>query len=340
MLKKTLCYLLYFFSCACTYSQQHFSFTVIDSADTNSTLAIGESYFQQTFSMNVNSGSVACKNNRYQFEGTLEHPTAVRIFFADDKRYAKFNQFFFIEPGSQEIVIKKGAQGLYVAKRPATKIESELQSFLHFVNSDNIDTILEPKILVSYIQKNPSSYIGLFKLIDQSFVNDFSNEFRAAKSLFNREILTTKEFNYFENRYLKELNIPTIEVTNDVKAKVKVNLNSTDGKYTLLVVWFNDCLPCIREMKQLVTLNQAPEFSSRIRIVHISVDSLKFIDENKATLKKHGATWKNYWDVEGIELKKHIILDRYPTSLLIDEQANVIAKNIVVDKIFDYIISK
>ncbi|NCU05612.1 MAG: hypothetical protein GXC73_16705 [Chitinophagaceae bacterium] len=290
--------------------------------------------------MNVNSGSVACKNNRYQFEGTLEHPTAVRIFFADDKRYVKFNEFFFIEPGSQEIVIKRGAQGLYVARRPATKIESELQSFLHVVNSDNIDTILEPEILVSYIQKNPSSYIGLFKLIDQSFMNDFANEFRVVKSLFNSELLTTKEFKYFENRYLKELNLPAIEVTNDVKAKVNVNLNSTDGKYTLLVAWFNNCLPCIREMKQLVILNQDPEFSRRIRIVHVSVDSLKFINENKATLKKHGAAWENYWDVDGVELKKHIILDRYPTSLLIDEKANVIAKNIVVEKIVDYIISK
>lgn len=108
---------------------------------------------------------------------------------------------------------------------------------------DNIDTILEPELLVSYIKKNPSSYIGLFKLIDQSSMHDFSTEFRAVKSLFNSELLTTNEFKYFENRYLKELNLPAIEVTNDVKEKVKLNLNSTGGKYTLLVVWFNDCLP-------------------------------------------------------------------------------------------------
>lgn len=340
MLKKILYSFLCFFSCAYSYSQQHFSFTVIDSANTNSTLAIGESYFQQTFGMKVNAGSVTCKNNRYHFEGTLEHPTAVRIYFSGDKRYARFNQFFFIEPGSQEIVIKKGEQGLYIAKRPNTKIESELQSFLHFVNSDNIDSILAPEMLVSYIEKNPSSYIGLFKLIDQSFMNDFSSEFKVVNSLFNTEIRKTKEYEYFENRYLKQLNLPSIEVTNDVKEKVSVSLNSTNGKHTLLVVWFNDCLPCIREMKQLVVLNQDPEFGRKIRIVHISVDDLKFIEENKATLKKHGATWENYWDVDGTGLKKHIILDRYPTTLLIDEHANVVAKNIVVEKIFDYIISK
>lgn len=237
-------------------------------------------------------------------------------------------------------MIKKGEKGLYIAQRPATKIESELQLFLQFIKSDNIDTILEPEILVSYIKRNPSSYIGLFKLIDQSTMNDFSTEFRAVKSLFNSELLATNEFKYFESRYLKELNLPVIEVTNDVKEKVKLNLKSPAGKYTLLVVWYNDCLPCIREMKHLVTLNQDPEFKRRIRIVHVSIDSLKFIKENKTTLKKHGVTWENYWDVEGIELKKHIILDRYPTSLLIDEQANVIAKNIVVEKIFDYIVSK
>jgi thiol-disulfide isomerase/thioredoxin len=248
--------------------------------------------------------------------------------------------FFFIEPGSQEIVIKKGDDGLYVAKRPATKIENEFQSFLRFVNSENVDTILNPEILVSYIQRNPSSYIGLFKLIDQSFMDHFSNEFKVVKSLFNNEILKTKEYEYFENRYLKELNLPFIEVTNDIREKVRVNLNSANGKYTLLVIWFNDCLPCIREMKQLVTLNQKPEFSRRVRLVHVSVDSLKFITENKATLKKHGATWENYWDVEGVELKKHIILDRYPTSLLIDDRANVVAKNIEVEKILDYLISK
>lgn len=323
-----------------TYAQQHFSFTVIDSANTNSTLSIGESYFQQTFGMNVNSASVTCKNNMYQFEGALEHPTAVRIFFLDDKRYKRFNQFFFIEPGHQEIVIKKGENGLYNAQKPATKIESELQSFLHFTKSDNIDTILEPGILVSYIKKNPSSYIGLFKLIDQSFLYEFSTEFRAVKSLFNSELLTTKEFKYFESRYLKELNLPAIEVTNDVKEKVKLNLKSTAGKYTLLVVWYNDCLPCIREMKHLATLNQDPEFKRRIRIVHVSIDSLKFIKENKTTLKKHRVTWENYWDVGGTELKKHIILDRYPTTLLINEEANVVANNVVVEKIFDYIISK
>jgi hypothetical protein len=95
MPKKTLCFFLYFFSFAYTYSQQHFSFTIIDSANTNSTLTIGESYFQQSFNMKVNSNSVACKNNSYHFEGTLEHPTAVRIYFYGDKRYGKFNQFFF-----------------------------------------------------------------------------------------------------------------------------------------------------------------------------------------------------------------------------------------------------
>lgn len=133
MLQKTLYLFLSFFLCTKGYSQHHFSFTIIDSANTNSTLSIGESYFQQTFGMHVNAISVTCKNNRYQFEGTLEHPTAVRIFFLDDKRYKRFNQFFFIEPGHQEIVIMKGEKGLYIAQRPATKIESELQSFLHFI---------------------------------------------------------------------------------------------------------------------------------------------------------------------------------------------------------------
>jgi thiol-disulfide isomerase/thioredoxin len=290
--------------------------------------------------MNVNSGSVNCKNNRYHFEGTLEHPTAVRIFFSGDKRYGRFNQFFFIEPGSQEIVIKTGEHGLYVAKRPATKIEREFQSFLHFVKSETIDTILEPEILISFIRQNPTSYIGLFKLIDQSFNDHFSNEFKVVKSLFNSEIIKTKEYEYFENRYLQQLNLPFIEITNEVKKKVKVNLANSNGKHTLLVIWFNDCVPCIREMKQLVTLNQKPEFSRRVRLVHVSVDSLKFITENKATLKKHGATWENYWDVEGVELKKHIILDRYPTSLLIDERANVVATNMEVEKILNYLKSK
>lgn len=330
---------LSFFSCTYSYSQQHFSFTVIDSANTNSTLTIGESYFQQEFGMKVNSNSVDCKNNRYYFEGTLEHPTAVRIYFSGAKSYMKFNQFFFIEPGNQEIVIKNGDSGLYVAKRPATKIESEFQSFLHFVNSENIDSILEPGILVSYIKKNPSSFIGLFKLIDQSFMNDFSYEFNAVQSLFDSSITNTKEYKYFENRYLKQLNLPSIEVTNDKKKKIRIDL-SNSGKYTLLVIWFNDCLPCIREMKQLVQLNKDPEFSSRIKIVHVSTDSLKFINENKATLKKYGVTWENYWDVQGQQLKKHIILDRYPSSLLIDDRANVIAKNIEVDKILNYIMSK
>ncbi|QNA43800.1 TlpA disulfide reductase family protein [Lacibacter sediminis] len=338
MRKKMLYFFLSLFSCTYSYSQQHFSFTVIDSANTNSTLTIGESYFQQEFGMKVKSNSVACKNNMFHFVGTIEHPTAVRIYFSGDKRYERFNQFFFIEPGSQEIVIKNGEKGLYIAKRPATKIENEFQSFLHFVNSENIDSILEPEVLVSYIKKNPSSYIGLFKLIDQSFMHDFSNEFNVVKTLFDSSITKTKEYQYFENRYLKQLNLPSIEVTNDVKKKIRIDLSSS-GKYTLLVIWFNDCLPCIREMKQLVQLNKDPEFSSRIKIVHVSVDSLKFINENKATLKKHGVTWENYWDEDGQQLKKHIILDRYPSSLLIDDRANVVAKNIEVEKILNYIIS-
>lgn len=338
MRNKILYIFLSFFSCTYSYSQHHFSFTVIDSANTNSTLTIGESYLQHEFGMKVKSNSVARKNNRYYFEGTLEHPTAVRIFFSGDKSYERFNQFFFIEPGNQEIVIKKGEKGLYVAKRPATKIENEFQSFLHFVNSESIDSILEPEVLVSYIKKNPSSYIGLFKLIDQSFMHDFSNEFNVVKTLFDSSITKTKEYQYYENRYLKQMNLPSIEVRNDVKKKIRIDLSSS-GKYTLLVIWFNNCLPCIREMKQLVQLNKDPEFSSRIKIVHVSVDSLKFINENKATLKKHGVTWENYWDVDGQQLKKHIILDRYPSSLLIDARANVVAKNIEVEKILNYIIS-
>lgn len=339
MFKKVLTLFLFLFSCGYTYSQQRFSFTIIDSADTNSTLSIGESYFMQKFGMNVESDSVACKNKRYIFKGTLEHPTAVRIFFSNDKRYAKFNHFFFIEPGNQEIVIKNGEKGLYVANRPATKIESEYQSFLHFVNSDNVDAILDPKLLVSYIQRYPSSYIGLFKLIDQSFMSGFSKEFTAVKTLFTSEIVKTKEYKYFENRYLKQLNLNSLSVVNGEKKKIKIDLSNTEGKHTFLVIWFNDCLPCIHEMKELVQLNNNPEFSKKIRIIHISVDRLKFINENQATLKKHGVTWKNYWDVNGEELKKYIVLDRYPSSLLLDYRANIVAKNIDPEVILEYISS-
>lgn len=336
MLRKTLTF-LFVFVCSYTFAQQHFRFTIIDSANTNSVITIGESYFRQEFGMKVNSKSVVCKNNRYSFEGTLEHPTAVRIFFSNDKRYERFNQFFFIEPGNQEIVLKNGKKGLYVSQRPTTKIEREYQSFLRFVNSDNIDSILAPEIIVSYIKRNPSSYIGLFKLIDQSIFVHFSSEFNVVRSLFSSKILATKEFKYYENRFLNQLNLPSLAITNNKKEKIRINLNNDEGKYTLLVIWFNDCLPCIQEMKQLVLLNQDPEFSKKIRIIHISVDDLKFIDENLATLKKYGVSWQNYWDVDGNELKKYIDLDRYPTSLLIDDHANVVSTNIDVEKILDYI---
>ncbi len=337
MLKKILTFFIILFSCFGTYSQQRFSFTVIDSADTNSTLSIGESYFMQKFGMNVDSDSVVCKKSKYIFKGTLEHPTAIRIYFLNDKRYAKFNHFFFIEPGDQEIVIKKGENGLYIASRPATKIESEYQSFLQFVNSDNVDTILDPKLLVSYIQRYPSSYIGLFKLIDQSFMSGFSKEFKEVKALFHSEIVKTKEYKYFEDRFLNQLNLNILPVINAEKKKINIDLSNKEGKYTFLVIWFNDCLPCIHEMKQLVHLNKNPEFRKKIKLIHISVDYLKFINENQLTLKKHGVSWKNYWDVNGEELKKYIVLDRYPSSLLLDDRANVVAKNIDAEGILEYI---
>lgn len=336
MTRRLLYCILCFFPCVYTYSQQHFNFTIIDSANTNSKLTISESYFQGNFGMNVDSGTVICKNNRYQFSGTLEHPTAVRIFFSGDKKYKKFNQFFFIEPGNQEVVLKNGENGLYIAKRPTSKIEKEYQSFLRYINSDNIDTILDSKLLIKYIQENPASYIGLFKLIDQSFLTGFSPDFKIAKSLFTDKIIKTKEFKYYENRYLKQLNLPILEVTNEEKNKIKIDLKDKDGRYTLVVIWFNDCLPCIHEMKQLVLLNQNQEFSKKVRILHISVDDLKFIQENQATLKKHGVTWQNYWDVEGMELKKYIVLDRYPTTLLLDDSANVVASIIDIERIFEY----
>ncbi|MEJ8819520.1 DUF4369 domain-containing protein [Lacibacter sp. H407] len=339
MFKKLLTVSLFLLSCGYIYSQQPFSFTIIDSAGTNSTLTIGESYFMQKFGMNVDSDSVVCKNNRYIFKGTLEHPTAVRIYFSNNKKYGRFNHFFFIEPGNQEIVIKNGEKGLFVASRPATKIENEYQSFLQFVNSDNADAVLEPKLLVSYIQKYPSSYIGLFKLIDQSLMSGFSKEFTAVKTLFSSEIVKTKEYKYFENRYLRQLNLKTLSVVNSEKTKIKIDLSNTEAKHTLLVIWFNDCLPCIHEMKQLVQLNHNSEFSKKIRIIHISVDSLKFINENRTTLKKYGVSWKNYWDVNGEQLKKYIILDSYPSSLLLDNRANVVAQNIDPEEILEYISS-
>lgn len=320
--------LFLFFACPFNSICQSKNFTLKIHFDNSSvrTLFISEAYYYKLKPYHVakiKSDSSNVNNNTYLFKGTILYPTAIRLYPSDDAKY--FNVLLFIDTGYQEIyIIKKDSS--YIVKGN-TSVEEAHQRFLKEMNIHSMDKKIEGRKFLSYVQKNPNSYIGLFALIDQSFRYSGSDFLWKIKDAFGKTIKQTEAYKYYKALYAPNKNLANYIVYTKEKKPLQLNFANRKKKYTLLIFWFLGCGPCRKEMEQMKG-EYTEDLRKKFDIITIDTDEKKYFSEGLTYINKQKFPWKNYWDWNEENIIKYIFMSHFPSNFLLDPAGSIVAKDV------------
>jgi len=107
------------------------------------------------------------------------------------------------------------------------------------------------------------------------------------------------------------------------------DLQLPKAKYILVDFWFNNCRPCLEafpKMKELYERFHRKGFE----IVGISIDRTENIEKWQNRIIERNLVWSQYLDENG-KIATNNKITGFPTTFLLDEQKNVIKKNIPLD---------
>lgn len=314
-------------------SNHHFSLRIKSSYNLGA-LFIGEAYFLPQYRNGLFKGdSASYSEGQYKFTNDrIDYPTAIRVYnLKSSKSILHLNQLLFIEPGVNEaaIVLKDSLLQL----QTYSKIEQEHKFFLQQMGIHDLGKQVPMKKFQAYVEQHPKSYIALFALIDQQFNYGFSPEMRIVANKFDTSITSTKAFSYFREQYLDRKKFITMNVVNEEGKADIINFNP--NKYTLMDFWWVGCKGCYEEMR---ALNQkGRSLSNRLTIVSINTDVATDFKKSRERFSKEKFWWKSYWDYEGTASEKNLFFYKYPTNLLIDKKGYIIATDIAIDRLEDFI---
>ncbi len=179
---------------------------------------------------------------------------------------------------------------------------------------------------------HPKSYVALFAMIDQTFNYHYSPKIKEIAGYFDTMILQTKGFKYFENQYLLNTLILSLNVKNSKDENVNIQFVRTDGKYTLIDFWFRGCIGCLNEMKEIKDKYFA-NIEKKVRLISICTDVLEVVPESIKVLRKLNIPWENYWDYDASSFMKYTNIYVYPSNLLLNNFGYVIAKDLDIRNI-------
>ena len=333
---KNITRTLFFILIACplySMSQEHKFLLKVHFEDPNiKTLVIGEAYYHKfkTYrAAKIKLDSSQVHENTFVFQGSILYPTAVRLYSNIDS--IRFNELIFIETGNQVITIIKKNNSYEIISN--TSIEKEHKRFLKEMTLKTIDDKMQGEKLLSFVRKNPDSYVGLFALINQAFKYPYPSIFEKINGTFSKKIRQTNAFQYYLGLYKPNTVGSTAP---DFFAKSvdsrKASLSSFRGKsFVLLDFWASWCGPCRQMMPHLKELYQKYH-AKGFEIISISVDTDSTAWRN--AVKKEGIqSWINVMSESffsenindpGLGMKYSIW--EYPTSILINKKGTIIGR--------------
>ena len=190
-------------------------------------------------------------------------------------------------------------------------------------------------LVCDYIQNNPKSYIGLWKLIERFSTKGYSELYENAYSYLSKSLQHT-----FTGKYLfYSLNeskvtgigrvFPALSLSNTMDSIQKIMVGKE--KFTLIDFWYSHCGPCIAEFPDVRDIYNTYKNKS-FNIIGISVDRGDDKNDWKAAIEKYALGWEQLWDKDGLNAKK-IFINSYPTNFLLDSNGVIIQKNIKPDQL-------
>ncbi len=323
-------------------------------------------YIQKEKNFSVNKKIINPTDSVFVFEGATPHPYAVYLRFNDTVR----SQLFFIDKGHQEVQVNNIDSPLVINH---SKINEEYQNnYLSQINKieNNYDqkiaklrleynfedstqaadfkekllaqlTILrleKRKIIMDYINSYHNSYVGLWVLYFDTQYFGYDAIYKDVDKSLGEGLLSTvigKEIikNLKTSAALKVgSKFPTMQsLTNFVKSE------SFEFKkqYTLIDFWFSHCGPCISQFPELKRLYSV--YKNQFSIFSISIDEDSILW--KKTIKVHKLNWPQFLDKSGLNAQQ-LIINKFPTNFLIDENGVIIEKDISLNKLKELLEAK
>lgn len=118
----------------------------------------------------------------------------------------------------------------------------------------------------------------------------------------------------------------------DITSENSINLDSLKGKYVLLDFWGTWCYPCIKEIPNLKEVYDSTD-RDLFEIVGIICESEP--EDIQSTIQKHQISWPQIVSTDSNQIRELYNINSYPTTLLIDPNGKIIAKNLRGEKLIE-----
>jgi thiol-disulfide isomerase/thioredoxin len=369
---KAFIFLCFIYTLLSTYGQLHDKFTLQGVCNIQNGFVHLEPIDSIYYPSQTSSFTTKLSNGIFNFEAPFKYPLAYRLFVMESNSVVYHSDLFFVNKGLQTIIVNTKELGSlpeinnttmqelgvnyfhsfkkyylnvekYNLKRDSLKktynyklpikVDSELANELKILSNQ------EDSILLFYTKKHPNSYVALWKVVDKvtggysviydSIISNFSDNI---KKTYTGKVLTNK---MKSAKVAKIGNIyPTLTLFDSIQ---NINLKATNlnNKFTLIDFWFSDCAPCKAQFQELKRLYENYSIKG-FNIIGISVDQQEDIAKWKKTINTYGLTWKQYLDTNQNESRKLSILS-FPTNYLLDEKGIIIAKNISLADLSEFL---
>ena len=287
-------------------------------------------YFKQNKNEFLNSGNFFVKNNNLSIELNNLSDEIINDL-PERQNYNEFFKNFLIE----ERAFNDYNGNMFVKYKfdKPKEVEDSINKWYNKVWMQEIN------LLDQYIKANPKSVIAFWKIVEK---------FNSYKDYPYESILVHFDFSIKQSFPYKKLlsNIeeykifgqgkpfPIVNNLKDESGKVS-ELNFKGKKYTLIDFWFQACKPCLVTFPHLKEVYQKYH-SNGFEIIAISTDNTKYVQNWENTIKKFELPWVNYLDENGVFTTKNKI-NSFPTNFLVDENGNILMKNISAEKLDDFL---
>ncbi len=303
-------------------------------------------------------------DGRFTFTDSITYPVAYMLGLKHDSNWQYLSNPFFIDRGIQALycnidslwetpkITNQTMQEFqtdfsisFSALRSQSSQFNETRDSLNKAYQGNIPDTLnnllstiqkgltqkEHDIYISYVKKDPGSYVALWNLIMQ-LSSGYQPFYDSLYNVFSDSIKQT-----YTGRILKQkldmgrtacigCRFPDVKLAPMNDLSQKVSLLTRFSTYTLIDFWFSHCSPCIEQFAEYKKLYEGFR-NSGFQLIAVSTDGQDQIQHWKQVIVEHKLPWPQYLDKNGL-VANQLSINRWPSNFLIDENGIIIQKNI------------
>jgi thiol-disulfide isomerase/thioredoxin len=275
-------------------------------------------------------------------EGRILYPQPISFSHYDSKNNeGHSSRLFFLEKGNFKFSIDRNIRNMafdytlisgspanteYKTLKNKLKVFDEKLEILKDNDSKYFDS--KQKYLQKYINKHPNSYVAFWEIVNDYSSFGFNKSYFKSLTLFSPNV--KKTHSYLEFKKILEIDsstnvgekFPDVSFSSNEKI---VKSDFSNYKVTLIDYWATWCIPCIRDLPNLVELYEKYK-NKGVNFISVTDENKKEkIDLATKILEDNKVGWKNYFDVNK-EFHKSLNISGYPTQILVDSNGKIIAR--------------